>query len=299
MRQKLGIPVSILSVLAAAFIPGVLMAGQAAAPPSLQEQLQAQYKFVKMGSDSNGATVLEEGTVLAIQKGGILGVPWSAMKPCPAKYENTTLTPPGTMCTQGRGQGVKRGLGMLKSHIPGGSAVSDDKTNSDTHYFKKGDKVYPSSLTVDLKNGKIDFGVVACDTCNKTDPPTYYKSEVDFHFPAGYLEKADVTKVEDTLAEVFAIDNSSSGADSQQGGDQQAGGQQDQSGAQQGQQAGQPQGQAPAAAAPPQIQLGQSIDDVVAALGQPEKIVDLGAKKIYVYKDLKVTFVNGKVSDVQ
>ena len=299
MRQKLGSLVSILSMLVAAFIPCSLTAGQAAAPPSLQEQLQAQYKFVKMGSDSNGATVIEEGTVLAIQKGGILGVPWSAMKACPAKYENTTLTPPGTMCTQGRGQGVKHGLSMLKGHIPGGSAVPDSKTNSDTHYFKKGEKVYPSTLTVDLKNEKIDIGVVACDTCNKTDPPTYFKSEVDFHFPAGYLEKADVSKVEDTIAEVFSIDDSSSGADNQQ-----SGGQQDQQSAQQGQPAGQqdqqaggPQAQAPAA--PPQIQLGQTTDEVVAALGQPEKTVDLGAKKIYVYKDLKVTFVNGKVSDVQ
>jgi hypothetical protein len=35
------------------------------------------------------------------------------------------------------------------------------------------------------------------------------------------------------------------------------------------------------------------------ALGQPEKIVNLGTKQIYVYKDLKITFVSGKVSDVQ
>jgi hypothetical protein len=34
-------------------------------------------------------------------------------------------------------------------------------------------------------------------------------------------------------------------------------------------------------------------------LGQPEKIVNLGAKQIFVYKDLKVTFINGKVVDVQ
>ena len=38
---------------------------------------------------------------------------------------------------------------------------------------------------------------------------------------------------------------------------------------------------------------------MTASLGQPEKIVNLGAKQIYVYKDLKVTFVKGKVSDVQ
>ena len=40
-------------------------------------------------------------------------------------------------------------------------------------------------------------------------------------------------------------------------------------------------------------------DQVQAAIGKPDKMVNLGSKQIYVYKDLKVTFVNGKVSDVQ
>jgi hypothetical protein len=34
-------------------------------------------------------------------------------------------------------------------------------------------------------------------------------------------------------------------------------------------------------------------------MGQPEKMVNLGGKQIYIYKDLKITFSNGKVSDVQ
>ncbi len=50
---------------------------------------------------------------------------------------------------------------------------------------------------------------------------------------------------------------------------------------------------------PPTIQLGQTPDQVQAVLGQPDKIVNLGAKLIYVYKDLKVTFMNGKVADAQ
>ncbi len=53
------------------------------------------------------------------------------------------------------------------------------------------------------------------------------------------------------------------------------------------------------AAAPVEISLGQTVDQVTAALGQPKNIVDLGAKKIYVFKDMKVTFKDGKVSDVQ
>jgi hypothetical protein len=50
---------------------------------------------------------------------------------------------------------------------------------------------------------------------------------------------------------------------------------------------------------PPTIALGQSISNVTDAFGQPSRIIDLGAKKIYVYSDMKVTFQNGKVADVQ
>ncbi len=58
-------------------------------------------------------------------------------------------------------------------------------------------------------------------------------------------------------------------------------------------------GSSAAPAAPATIALGQSIDEVTAALGAPLTVVDLGPKKIYKYKDMKVTFKNGKVSDVE
>jgi hypothetical protein len=51
--------------------------------------------------------------------------------------------------------------------------------------------------------------------------------------------------------------------------------------------------------APKTIALGQTKDEVVAILGQPKKIVNLGAKEMYYYPDMKVIFTNGKVSDVQ
>jgi len=34
-------------------------------------------------------------------------------------------------------------------------------------------------------------------------------------------------------------------------------------------------------------------------MGQPVKKAKVGTKEIYYYKDLKITFVNGKVKDVQ
>jgi hypothetical protein len=55
----------------------------------------------------------------------------------------------------------------------------------------------------------------------------------------------------------------------------------------------------PADQPPPEIKLGQTKDQVIAAFGQPQKIVTLGTKQILFFKDLKVTLVGGKVTDVQ
>jgi hypothetical protein len=47
------------------------------------------------------------------------------------------------------------------------------------------------------------------------------------------------------------------------------------------------------------ISLGMTIDQVVAAMGQPQQIADLGSKKTYFYSNMKVVFTDGKVTDVQ
>lgn len=47
------------------------------------------------------------------------------------------------------------------------------------------------------------------------------------------------------------------------------------------------------------IKLQMSPDEVKKTLGNPDKIVDLGQKQIYIYKDMKITFIDAKVTDVQ
>lgn len=47
------------------------------------------------------------------------------------------------------------------------------------------------------------------------------------------------------------------------------------------------------------IKIGQTPEEVLAILGAPEKKVDPGSKLIYMYKDMKIVFVDGKVADVQ
>jgi hypothetical protein len=45
--------------------------------------------------------------------------------------------------------------------------------------------------------------------------------------------------------------------------------------------------------------MGQTPDQVVAILGQPLRKAKTATREIYFYKDLKITFVNGKVKDVE
>ena len=263
---------------------------------TLQDQLAKEYKLVKMGSDTGGYSVVEEGTVLAIQKGGILAVPYSDSTDFKTKYQDGQIHAPGGLSVMGR----KSVLGHF----------GKEQT---THLFAKGDKVYPTKIDVNLAKDSVTMGIVACDTCNKTDPPTYNKAEVVFQFPKGSLVNANKDSIDKVIAQVFTPSKDDSKDDKggdkggQQQGDQNQGAQdqgaqdQGQQGAQgqaaqdQGQQGGDQQQQAD----PVSIEKGMTPQQVQDAMGFPEKKVTLGAKQIFYYKDMKVIFLNGKVSDVQ
>jgi hypothetical protein len=273
MRQTLVGHTFVKVISEIALILTALVAGSLAQAPTLQEQLIAQYKLVKMGSDTSGYSVVEKGTLLAIQKGGILAVPYADQAVLPSKYEGGTIHGPNSLSLMGR----KSIMGRF----------GKEQT---THLFAVGDKVYPSKVDVNVAKDTVSMTVVACDTCNKTDPPTYNKAQVVFQFPKGSLVKAGAGEVEDVIGQVLSISE-----EEQQSGDQ--GGQQQ--GNDQGQQGGGNQQQQQQQAEPQSIEKGMTTDQVEGAMGKPEKIVNLGPKKIYVYKDLKVTFLNGKVFDVQ
>jgi hypothetical protein len=49
----------------------------------------------------------------------------------------------------------------------------------------------------------------------------------------------------------------------------------------------------------PTVSLGQTMDQVIAILGQPKSMSKVGIKTIMTYPNLKVVFENGKVKDVQ
>jgi hypothetical protein len=250
-----------LLVAATVLVPG--MAG-AQAPVTLQDQLSAQYKTVKIGPD--GEIAGDPGTLLAVQKGGLIAVPWRAVALCPAKFQDNVLHLSTGFCA-----------GMMQN-------VSG--------YFRRGAKVYPLKIDVNVGKEKISLQVVGCKVCNHSDQPFPSKAEVVFEFAKGYLEKASASEVEDLIGQVFTItsndDQQAAGGDTQPAADQQPVPQPAQDS-----QPAQPQQE------PATVQLGMTTDQVESALGKPDKKFNVGAKQIYVYKDVKVTFQNGQVSDVQ
>lgn len=148
--------------------------------------------------------------------------------------------------------------------------------------LEKGDKVFPMKFEVGKDEVKVAFGYCSGDP----GQALAYLGQVVIEFPKDSLKNASVTQVEDKIAEVFTME----------GGGQQ----QDDSG---GPGPPAPQQESEAAAdTPASVEIGQTVEQVVAALGEPDtKAKGAGTKLIYVWKSkkLKVVFVNGKVSDVE
>lgn len=277
MSQTIQKTLRILGWSVAAALVGSFAAAQDGAPPSIAEQLQAQYKLAKLTRDSNGNVVISEGTALAVQKEGLKALPFAnPLNPCASTYADGRLKAAGFGCQAAR----QLGTGLFQKLLnPGNDQPASDPSVN----LAVGQRAYPAKIAVDPQHDTIKFSVLACDPCNAGDPPTYYKAAVDFRFPKGLLASGDASQVEDTIGQVFSID---SGGDAEPARDAPAA----------PAQAATP---APAPAAPVSIQQGQTIAEVEQALGKPVKTIKLATKVIYIYSDLKITFRSGKVTDVQ
>ncbi len=156
MRRSADVIIQILTLLVLWVSPLPLFA-QTANPPSLKEQLEAQYQ--------------QPGTVLVIQKAGILGVPATSKTPCATKYQGGKLTPDAS-CTASKPLTV-------------------------------GEKVNLFKIEVDEAKGKISFRIGECDACNKAEFSSR-TSRIDFQFAD--LKKASVSEIEDTINQVLSFD---------------------------------------------------------------------------------------------
>lgn len=250
-------------IAALLFLLGIstIAAAQDGSGGPLADELKKEYKLTKLGIDTSGITVTQPGAVFVLEKGGVLGVPTANLAIGQATYKDGELHGPSASQVMFLGQATK--------------------------LFPIGEKVYVVKVDINPKKDKVALTIMECDSCNGAQQASSYKAQINFQFPKDYLAGADAGQVKDVISQVLAPDSGSNDPPGQNQNQQQAPSQQ---------QAPPPEA---APAATQTIQLGQTPDQVEAALGPPEKKVNLGAMQIYVYKDLKITFVNGKVSDVQ
>jgi hypothetical protein len=256
---------------------------------AIEKKLVSEYALTQATADQSD--IVTAGAILVLKKGNIIMAPVSSTN----FYQNTYKE--GKISQNALGK-LNNGLNRF-SHLPGAQAPAAPATRT----FVPGEKVWVTKIECK------DDGVVF-DLYTDAYAEVRYKAALKFYFnPKGPIPAVD--EMDKMVAEVFKVQPAEDKAAPT--GDQQ----------QQQAPAAAP-APAPVAAPPPaadpalapiapppppvdepaappkELKMGQTKDEVIANFGQPEKIVKLGTKEIYYYKDLgKVTFVNGKVTDVQ
>lgn len=268
-------------------------------PAAIQKKLESEYQLTKTTDDKSD--IVTAGSVIVLHKDKVLMVAaTSAANPCMNTYKDGKITPTKAC---GMGEKLRRLPGF--GHVPGGTSAPA------TRNFVSGEKFWVTKIDVRSNGVVFDFFT---DATPSGDQGIRYKAALTIPFGALTPTPDEALKA---VAEVITVAPAEDAKDSKdaKGGDKAAaqGGQQEAAPApaaaapEAAPAPAAPAEAAPAPIAPPpppppdpaEISEGQSIDQVVAALGQPQKKAKVGPKEIYYYKDLKVTFVNGKVKDIQ
>ena len=270
MKARLPIRMQI-AVLAVA---GIFPWFTAGAQGSVQSQLEAKYQLTKPTDDKSD--IVTAGSVVILQKDKIIMYATSNQ----VLPQNTYKAGHLSEGAFGVHDNVQK-FGSFIGHPP------PQQAQTQSRHFVTGEKFWVTGIAP-----QSDGVVFTLFTDAYND--VRYQCTLKFVYPKGSTPSTD--DVLKTVAEVFKVQEDDS-AKSDDKGKQPA------ADAAPAAEAA-PADAAPAAdAAPPAppatVAIGQTTDEVVAILGQPEKILNLGAKQIYVYKDLKVTFVKGKVTDAQ
>jgi hypothetical protein len=276
--------------LTAAVFVAMSLAASAQNKAAIEKKLTSEYTTTQATADMTD--IVTAGSILVLKKGNIMMAPVTATN----YFQNTYKDGRITQNALGK---INNGLGRLsRLGVPG--AAPPPATGA-TRTFVPGEKMWVTKI--ECKDDGLVFQLF-------TDAfaEVRYKADLKFFFD----KKGSIPMAEDMdklVAEVFKIQPPESGDNAAAAGGQQ----------QQAAPAAPPSAAPPPAAeaapapipppppppdapvAPPvELKIGQTKDAVIANFGQPEKIVKVGTKEIYYYKDLgKVTFVNGKVTDVQ
>jgi hypothetical protein len=264
---------------------------QAGDPATLiQAKLVSQVKVTKPTADHSD--IVTAGDVVVLQKDGLM------MCSSSSSYAFSNSYSAGTLTANYNNRAKDAAKSFLKSRLPfgGGGSVTDAANNGcASRKFVAGEKFWVTGVAVQ-KDGIL----VSTFSDPYPDPQgnqVRYYGEIKFPFQKGSVPAPD--DFVKTFSELITVQPPDDSGDK--------GGQTDQG----NQAAAAPAAPAPAPMAmiapppppsdapPPTIAIGQTKDQVIAGFGQPVRIAKLGAKEIFYYKDMKVTFTNGKVSNVE
>jgi hypothetical protein len=260
---------------------------------AIQKKLEGVYQLTKTTADKTD--IVTAGSVVVLQKDNVLMLGSTSTNPCRNTYKDGKVTQSGPCRTNEK---VKK-FSRFTSMIPGASSVPD---TGPSRTFVTGEKFWVTRI--DVKDSGKEPGIVLGFFTDAINDQRYATS---LFIPFGAVTPTPDEALKE-VAEVITVapsdDKGGDNAQSAPGAGQQP--------APAPSQAEAPPAAPPAEAPPPPIEapppppaepvsinIGQTIDQVVAALGQPVKKAKIGTKDIYYYKDLKVIFVNGKVTDVQ
>jgi hypothetical protein len=226
----------------------------------IQKRLSGAFKRTTLTADRSD--VAKAGTVLTLHKDNLLMCSMDAHASPTNTYKNGAIS---------------MGLGATMSWSMALSSVGQQVANTPQRKFVGGEKIWLADFQV-----KED-GVYFLFYSDLFDNVRYF-GQLKFPVSKGAFPPAD--NMMKTIAEVVTDDSAQEAAPAD-------------SAAPPAQQEAGEQAPAPAATATKTIALGQTMDEVVAILGPPQKKVNLGTKEIYFYPDMKVIFISGKVADVQ
>jgi hypothetical protein len=281
-------------IAAAAAMLSLGLQAQVGDPGTLiQEKLTADIKLTKAAADHSD--IVTPGDIVELHKDGLMMCSSASPYAYSNVYQNGVVA--GTV--KNRAVNALKGWGMGK--LTGGSSITDSANNGcASRKFVAGEKFWVTGIT--LQKDGILISVFS-DPYNDTR----YYGEVKVPFQKGApVPPADAFEKTVQGLMTVAPQDDKGGDEKAQG--QQGGGQQQADAAQPAQPAAQPAAPLQAIAPPPppadapapEIKVGQTKDQVVAGFGQPVRMAKLaGTKEIYFYKDMKVTFTNGKVSNVE
>jgi len=240
---------------------------------AIQKKLESEYQLTKTTDDKSD--IVTAGSVLILHKDKVLMVAGtSAANPCMNTYKDGKISPTKAC---GAGEKLRRLPGF--SHVPGGGSAPA------TRNFVSGEKFWVTKIDVKDNGVVLDFFT---DSTPAGDQGVRYKGSLTIPFGALTPTPDDALKVVAEVITVAPLEDKDANGEKQQAAPSSA--------------------PVPAEVTsapielpptPAEVSLGQTPEQVVARLGEPVKKAKVGSKDIYFYKDMKVTFVNGRVTDIQ